>query len=63
VTKFDVSNIITSQVMDCKMHVIGKAIRPLYVDPVVTFIISKVRAARFVHGVSSPKMLSMQFHR
>jgi len=37
VTKFDVSTILTSQVMDCQIHEIGKAIRPLFAD-LVTII-------------------------
>jgi len=33
VTKFDVSSLLVSQVMDCQMHVIGKVIR-FFTDPV-----------------------------
>jgi len=33
VNKFDVSTILTSQSMDCQIHVIEKAIRPLFADP------------------------------
>ena len=29
-TKFQVGTILTSQVMDCQVHAIGKAIRSLY---------------------------------
>ena len=29
-TKFQAGTILTSQVMDCQVHAIGKAIRPLY---------------------------------
>ena len=37
-TKFQAGTILhTSQVMDCQLHVIGKAIRPLIADP-VTYI-------------------------
>jgi len=34
VTKFDVSTILKSQVMDCQIHVIEKAIRSLFADTV-----------------------------
>jgi len=34
VTKFDVSPILTNQLMDCQIHEIGKAIRPFFTDPV-----------------------------
>jgi len=54
VTKFDVSILLTSQVMDCQMHEIGKAVRPLFADLVtnadvnskLNIIQVKVRAAR-----------------
>ena len=32
--KCQVSTILTSQVMDCQVHAIGKATRPLFADPV-----------------------------
>ena len=31
-TKFQAGTILTSQVMDCQVHAIGKAIRPLFAD-------------------------------
>jgi len=34
VTKFCAGTILTSQVMDCQTRVIGKAIRPLFAEPV-----------------------------
>jgi len=34
VTKFDFSTVLTSQVMDCQIHAIGKGIRPLFAGPV-----------------------------
>ena len=35
VTKFQAGTILlTSQVMDCQVHAIGKAIRPLFADPI-----------------------------
>ena len=33
-TKFQDGTIHTSQVMDCQVHAIGKAIRRLFTDPV-----------------------------
>ena len=33
-TKFQAGIILTSQVMDYQVHAIGKAIRPLFTDPV-----------------------------
>jgi len=35
--KFDVSIILTSQVIDCQLHVIGNAIRPLFTDLVTIY--------------------------
>ena len=32
VTKFQDGTILTSQVMDCQVYAIGKAIRPLFAD-------------------------------
>ena len=31
-TTFQAGTILTSQVMDCQVHAIGKAIRPLFAD-------------------------------
>ena len=39
VTKFQTGTMLTSQVMDSQIHVIEKAIRPLFADP-VTYSIS-----------------------
>ena len=36
-TKFQAGTMLTSQVMDCKIHVIGKATRSLFADPVTIF--------------------------
>ena len=33
-TKFCAGTILTSQVMDCQTRVIGKALRPLFAEPV-----------------------------
>ena len=33
-TKFQAGTILTSQVMDCLVHAIGKAISPFFADPV-----------------------------
>ena len=33
-TKFQAGTMHTSQVMDCQVHAIGKAIRPIFADPV-----------------------------
>ena len=33
-TKFQAGTVHTSQVMDCQVHATGKAIRPLFADPV-----------------------------
>ena len=33
-TKFQAGTILTSHVMDCKVHAIGKVTRPLFADPV-----------------------------
>ena len=37
VTKFQASTILTSQVVDCQVHTIGKAIRSFFAD-LVTYI-------------------------
>jgi len=34
VTKCDISPILTSHIMNCLIYVIGKAITPLFADPV-----------------------------
>ena len=37
VTKFQIDTILTSKGMDSQMHTIGKAIRPLFADPVTYY--------------------------
>ena len=37
-TKFQTGTIFTSQVMDFQLHAIGKAIRPLFADPVTVIM-------------------------
>jgi len=39
VTKFCAGTILTSQVMDCKTRAIGKAIRPLFAEPVTFWLL------------------------
>jgi len=36
VTKFDISTLLISQVMDCQIYVTEKAIIPLFADPVTS---------------------------
>ena len=40
-TKFQAGTILTSQVMDCQVHAIGKVIRPLFVDLVTNNLTSE----------------------
>jgi len=37
-TKYDISTTLTSQVMNCQIYVIGKAIRPLFANLVTIFL-------------------------
>ena len=45
-TKIQAGNIHTSQVMDCQVHAIGKAMRPLFTDLVT--IIGEWYASNYV---------------
>jgi len=42
VTEFQVSSMLTCRTMDGQMHSIGKAIRSLFADPVLTLIFMAV---------------------
>jgi len=42
VIKLDISTLLTSQVTDCQIHVIGKAIRPLFADLVTICLLFKI---------------------
>jgi len=39
VTKFCAGTILTSQGMDCQTHAIGKAIRPIFAEPVTYYVL------------------------
>jgi len=46
VTELYVSTILTRQVIDCQIHAIGKAIRPLFAGPVTIIINGTVFALK-----------------
>ena len=41
-TKFQIGAILTCLTMDGQMHTIGKAIRPLFADPVTYYLFASV---------------------
>ena len=51
-TKFQDGTILTSQVMDCQVHAIGKAIRPLFADPVTFYLLHFYGLENYVHQYS-----------
>ena len=50
-TKFQASTILASQVVDCQVHAIGKAIRPLFTHP-VTYNMCMVNIHNYTHMIS-----------
>jgi len=50
VTKFQDGIVITTEVMGCQVHAIGKAIRPIFADPVTNIDENKTIAISTVIG-------------